>query len=232
MDPTTVSLPFAIAAAGWLLATPLLARAVRVAPWRRVTEGAAVHVWYGGIFCVIVLWSIRATIGDGFTFHLLGVTAFTLAVGPALALAGAAVIVAIEIAVRDGIWMNAGLAFVTMAAIPVTATMLTLRFAERRLPANFFVYVFVGAFFGAWLSYGAAALAGAAVLALGTELPAATRIRGLRAVLSLSRVRRGDAHRDGDHPRRRVSPEVGGDVRRRAISEGPLTAPANVHFFA
>ena len=174
MDPTTASLPFAIAAAGWLAAAALLAGAVRAAPWRRVAEGAAVHVWYGGIFCLSVLWGIRATIGDSFTFHLLGITAFTLAVGPALALAGAAVAVAIEIAVRGGAWANAGVAFVTMAVIPVTATMLILRFAERRLPPNFFIYVFVGAFLGAWLSYGAAALAGAAILAFGTDLPAAT----------------------------------------------------------
>jgi uncharacterized membrane protein len=174
MDPTTASLPLAVIAAGWVLATPLLAHAVRVARWRRVAEGDAVHVWYGGIFCLIVLWSIRATIGDGFTFHLLGVAAFTLAVGPALALAGAALAVGIDVAVRGGIWVNAGVAFVTMAAIPVTVTMLVLRFSERRLPPNFFAYVFVGAFFGAWLSYGAAALAGAAVLALATEMPGAT----------------------------------------------------------
>jgi uncharacterized membrane protein len=174
MDPTTASLPFAIAAAGWLAAAPILGRAVRAAPWRRVAEGAAVHVWYGGIFCLVVLWGIRATVGQSFTIHLLGITAFTLAVGPALALAGAAIAVAIEIAVRGGEWMNAGVAFVTMAVIPVTATMTTLRFAERRLPPNFFIYVFVGAFLGAWLSYGVAALAGAAVLALGTNLPAAT----------------------------------------------------------
>lgn len=174
MDPTTASLPFAMVAAGWVLAAPLLGHAVRVARWRHVVEGDAVHVWYGGIFCLIVVGSIRATIGDDFTFHLLGVAAFTLAVGPALALAGAALAVAIEIAVRGGVWMNAGVAFVTMAAVPVTVTALVLRFAERRLPSNFFVYVFVVAFFGAWLSYAAAALAGAAVLALGTELPAAT----------------------------------------------------------
>lgn len=174
MDPTTVTLPYALAALGWVLAAPVLARAIHVAPWRRVAAGDAVHVWYGGTFCVIVLWSIRATIGDGFTFHLLGVAALTLAVGPALALAGTALAVAIEIAVRGGVWLNAGVAFVTMAAVPVAVTARVLRFAERRLPPNFFVYVFVGAFLGAWLSYGAAALAGATVLALGTAIPAAT----------------------------------------------------------
>ncbi|HYQ98616.1 MAG TPA: energy-coupling factor ABC transporter permease [Casimicrobiaceae bacterium] len=174
MDPTAATLPLALVAAGWILAAPLVAHAVRVAPWRRVIAGEAVHAWYGGIFCLIVLWSIQATIGDTFTFHLLGVSAFTLAVGPALALAGAALALALEIAVRGATWVNAGVAFVTMVAVPVAVTALVLRFAERRLPPNFFVFVFVGAFFGAWLSYGAAALAGAAVLALGAFPSAAT----------------------------------------------------------
>ncbi len=174
MDPTTVTLPLALAALGWVLAAPVLARAIHVAAWRRLAAGDAVHVWFGGIFGVIVLWSIRATIGDGFTFHLLGVAALALAVGPALALAGAALALAIEIAVRGGIWANAGIAFVTMAVVPVAVSTLVLRFAERRLPPNFFIYVFVGTFLGAWLSYGAAALGGAAVLALGTAIPAST----------------------------------------------------------
>jgi len=174
MDPTTATLPFAVAAAGWVLAAPIVAYAVRVAPWRRVTDAETAHVWYGGIFCLIVLWSIRATIGDGFTFHLLGVSGLTLAVGPALALAGAALVLPIEIAVRGGTWQNGGIAFVTMAAVPVTVTTLLLRFAERRMAANLFVYLFVGAFFGAWLSYVVAALAGAAVLALGASPSAGT----------------------------------------------------------
>ncbi len=174
MDPTTATLPFAIVAAGWLLAAPVVAHAVRAAPWRRVTEGDTAHVWYGGIFCLIVLWSIRATIGDGFTFHLLGVSALTLAAGPMLALAGVALALPIEIAVRGGMWQNGGVAFVTMAAVPVTVTTLVLRFAERRLAANLFVYLFAGAFFGAWLAYGVAALAGAGVLALGAASSATT----------------------------------------------------------
>jgi len=172
MDPVAVTLPVAFALAGWLLAAALVARVVRGAPWHRVTEGAAVHVWYGGIFCLVVLWSIRATVGDGFTFHLLGVAAFALAVGPALALAGGALVVAIEIMVRGDPWLNAGLAFLTMVAVPISVVSLVLRFAERRLPPNLFIYVFVGAFFGAWASYGAAALTGATVLTLGAGRPA------------------------------------------------------------
>ena len=104
--------------------------------------------------------------GEGFTFHLLGVAASTLIAGPALALIGSAIVVTILMLVKGGVWPSAALAWCTMAALPVAVTWAMLRFAERRLPPNFFVYV---------LSSGSSArrcrcrrgLAGAVVLTLG-----------------------------------------------------------------
>jgi uncharacterized membrane protein len=172
MDLTAIPLPASWVAAAWALAVPMLAAALRVAPWSRFAASEPVHVWYGTIFCLVVLWSIQASVGDGFTFHLLGVAAFTLLAGAPLALAGTAVAVAVNLAVRNGLWGNAALVWLTMAAIPVGATWLVLRMAERALPANFFVYVFVVAFFGAALSLLAAGIAGAALLTLAAGWPA------------------------------------------------------------
>ena len=173
MDPIGVALPTAWTTAGWVLAVTVVARAARVAPWRRFSASEPSHVWYGGILFVLMLWSLQATVGDGFTFHLLGVAALTLVVGPALAIVGSALAVLLLLAVHGGLWSSAGVAFVTMAAVPVSVTWLVLRFAESRLPPNFFVYVFVVTFFGAGLAYGIAGVAGAAVLALGAGRPAA-----------------------------------------------------------
>jgi len=172
MDLTAVTLPAGWVAAAWAVALPVLLAAVRVAPWLRFRVSEPVHVWYGAIFCLVVLWSIQATVGEGFTFHLLGVAAFTLLVGPSLALAGTAIAVAVNVAVRDGLWANAALVWLTMAAIPVGATWLVLRLAERVLPANFFVYIFVATFFGPALSLVAAGIAGAAMLTLAAGWPA------------------------------------------------------------
>ena len=66
----------------------MLARALARAPWPRFADSEQVHVWYGTLFALILLWSIQATVGEGFTFHLLGVAALTLIAGPALALSG------------------------------------------------------------------------------------------------------------------------------------------------
>jgi uncharacterized membrane protein len=172
MDLTAVTLPTAWIAAGWAFAVPLLTAAMRFAPWQRFAASEPVHVWYGAIFGVVALWSIQATVGDGFTFHLLGVAAFALLVGAPLALAGTAIAAVVNVAVRDGIWVNAALAWLTMAAIPIGATWLVLRLAERALPPHFFVYIFVVTFFGGALSLVAAGVAGAALLTLAAGLPA------------------------------------------------------------
>lgn len=172
MDVLALPLPAGWAIGGWIAAAVLVAPAAWTAPWSRFRDNEFVHVWYGGIFFVVVLWSIQATVGAGFTFHLLGVAALTLSMGPALALVGTAIAIGVAIAVRDGLWANAGIGCVTMAALPMASTWLVLRAAERFLPPNFFVYVFFGAFLGGALSLAGAGLAGTAVMTLAAGVPA------------------------------------------------------------
>jgi uncharacterized membrane protein len=173
MDLTPVSFPAAWVVAGWAAALLLVAWAARRAPWSRLSANEPVHVFYGTIFSLVVLWNLQATVGEGFTFHLLGVGAFTLLAGPWLALVGGAVAMAVQIVVRGGEWASAGIAYVTMVAVPAATIWGVLRFSERWLPPNFFIYVFVATFFGAALSLGAAGLAGAAALTLGAGRDAA-----------------------------------------------------------
>jgi uncharacterized membrane protein len=168
MDLLAVALPRAWVAAGWILALTTFVWAARAAPWPRFSESEQAHVWYGSVFCVVALWSLQATVGEGFTFHLLGIAAFALMVGAPLALIGAALAVAALLAVHGGDWTNAGIAFTTMGVVPVVLITGVLRAAERLLPPNFFVYVFVVTFFGAWLAYGASALAALTLLALAS----------------------------------------------------------------
>jgi uncharacterized membrane protein len=172
MDLTAVSLSPAWTVAGWALGVPILLWALRTAPWTGLADGQLFHVFGGAIVCEIVLWTLKATIGGAFTFHLLGVTGFTLAAGPQLALIGSAIAVPLQIAVHGGTWQSAGIGFVTMAAIPVAVAWTVHRSAQRWLPPNFFVYVFAGAFFGAAAALGAGSLVAAVALVFGAGLPA------------------------------------------------------------
>jgi uncharacterized membrane protein len=174
MDLTAVALRHDWLALGWGAALPVLVWAFVSAPWRRLAAGPLLHVLAGGVVCQVVLWTIRATIADVFTFHLLGVTGLALAVGPRAALAGTALAVALHIGVHGGHWANAGIAFVTMAAIPVATGWTVHVLGQRFLPPNLFVYVFVGAFFGAGLALIVGGLAAACALAFGGGVPADT----------------------------------------------------------
>ena len=175
MDLTAASLSPAWTVAGWAVGVPILLWALRAAPWTDLAHGQLVHIFGAAIVCEIVLWTLKATIGGAFTFHLLGVTGFTLAAGPQLALVGSAIAVPLQIAVHGGHWENAGIGFVTMAGIPVAVAWTVHVLAQRLLPPNFFIYIFVGAFFGAAAALGAGGLAGACALAFGAGL-AASRV--------------------------------------------------------
>jgi uncharacterized membrane protein len=173
MDVTAIPLPPSWIAASWIASVPLVGWAVGSAPWRRLFDGPSVHVWCAGIVAAIVLWMLRATVGEGFTFHLLGAAAITLVVGAPLALIGGAVVVIGAILVSGGLWQNAAVAFITLAALPVAVTTLVLRASQYLLPPNFFVYIFVAGYFGAGLSLAAGGLVGAIALWLGGGRPAA-----------------------------------------------------------
>ena len=134
MDLSAVPLPLGWSLSGLVLAAALLAVALRRAPWDRFASSEITHVFYGGIFVMVVLWSLRATVGEGFAFHLLGVGAFTLLAGPTLALVGTAVATAVTTAIGGGLWINSGLTFLTLGAGPVAVVWLTWRAAERLLP--------------------------------------------------------------------------------------------------
>lgn len=173
MDLISVAFPPAWRWGAFALLLPLLAWALAAAPWRRFEASEPVHVWYGAIFGVTLLWSIKASIGSAFSLHLLGVSVLTLLVGARLALPGAAAVVAIVTLLGDGLWGNYALNVIAMGAVPVLITTAILKLAERYLPPNPFVYLFVVAFFGSGLSMLGAGLFASAAVVIGAGQPGA-----------------------------------------------------------
>jgi len=141
--------------------------AASTAPWGRFRASEPVHLWFGTILCLTLLWGIKASIPSGVGFHLLGVSLFTLSAGPQLALIGSALSVAIATAWRDGWWTNVALNTLIMGAVPVFVTTGLLHTAVQWLPPNFFIYVFVVAFFGSGVAMIGSGLFGAAAAILG-----------------------------------------------------------------
>lgn len=143
--------------APWLWAALILGAIITVgavvrAPWGRLKASGQLHVWLGSCVAVMVTWSIHPVALAGLDFHFLGAALFALMFGPALAIAGFAVALAGLVAWGRLTIDAAPFDFLLLAVLPIGISVLVLRVVERVLPRNFFIYVFVVAFFGAGLS--------------------------------------------------------------------------------
>ncbi len=164
---------FLVAHLVWLA---VLGIAVFAAPWSRMRNNEASHVWLGAIVAVSLLWSIGAEV-QGLRLHLLGATILTLLFDWPLALVALAAAAAAATAIGPSGWQTYSLHALVAGALPVASSRAVLRLAERLLPRHLFVYLFVAAFFSgglAMLASGCAAmlLQAAAGVRIGDDAPA------------------------------------------------------------
>ncbi len=124
--------------------------ALRYAPWRRLTEQRLLHVVFGTVVALIVLWHMRGQIQPGLSFHLLGVTVITLMFGWSFAIliAGLALI-AVSLNAGYG-WQGYVVSYLTVVLVPISLSHLALILVRSYLPKHFFVYVLGNGFFTAW----------------------------------------------------------------------------------
>ena len=159
--PDTIFSPFWMLAGNALFAGIVLA-ALRAAPRSRLRQDGQLSVWLGTIVVLVLVWSMRAGVMPGQVLHLLGATLVTLMFGPCLGVLALTIVAAAvnlnvlwqggELAHWAQHWQAFGLNGLVTVAFPVMVAELVRRSAERWLPANFFVYVFVVVFFGAGLT--------------------------------------------------------------------------------
>lgn len=147
-----------------LIYIPVLALALYLLPRRRLRDNGFTHVYFAACVAMLLLWSIKAGIHPALNFHLLGVTVLTLMVGWAYAFIGVSL-------VALGTTLNGNAGFETfalnvllMGLLPIMFTQLLLDLARRRLPHNFFIYVYINAFLAGGLSIVLAALSGTLLL--------------------------------------------------------------------
>lgn len=137
--------------------------ALRRAPLARLWNNEFTHVYFGACVVLLLLWNTRVGVLPALNFHLLGVTAITLMFGWAFAVFGVLVVTVGSIISQHGHWASIGLNALLMGCVPVLVSELLLREAQRRLPHNFFVYVYINGFLAAGLSILAACVLGALV---------------------------------------------------------------------
>ncbi len=166
-----MNLPAELFSTGWhwmaaLISLLAIAHLIHSVNWKALAGSARFNLLFGFAVSLTVAWSLKAGVLPGLNLHLLGAMAATLALGPRLA------IVALALALT-GITLNGELDFaswpvnfVLMCLCPVLFAQSFTRITERFLPAHFFVFIFVVAFFGSALTIVASGVLASATLAV------------------------------------------------------------------
>jgi len=173
MNLLYVEVPGALALWAWLALGVIGLAAARRARWEHLAACNLTRVWHAAIIAVVLLWSLKASLADGFTFHLLGMAGIALALGTSLALLSAAVAMFVVAVMQQAAVSQVGIAWLTLGLVPIFTIDVVRRLSERYLPPNLFVYVFVVAFAGTAVSVLTAMVTSIVTWSLVSERPLA-----------------------------------------------------------
>lgn len=165
-----MSLTEGLISGGWLWAAGVLMGlvlllAVRLAPWSvLLQERRLQHLLFGATVCLMLMWTMRAGLSPGLSIHFLGVTTLTLMFGWDLAiLSGTLAMLGMTLIGQES-WDTLSVNILCSVIVPALASLGVLRLVEARLPRNFFVYLFLCAFFGAGVATAVAGMVMALLL--------------------------------------------------------------------
>jgi len=167
---------FVLWVTNFLFACILIFVAMRVEFRQLLDNRPGQHVYFGAMVMLLLLWGIKAGISPGLGFHHLGATLFTLMFGWPLAIFGLAMIMFVSVLLQHNELIGLGVNGCLSIAIPVLTSYLVLKLSQRYLPDNFFIYIFVVAFFGAGIAVAASRLSSIALLSLVNAYPDAKLI--------------------------------------------------------
>ncbi len=151
------------------VALALFALACARAPWRTWLIGHPdrQHVWLGSLVVLLLLCTVRTDFTHGMLPQLFFVPTITLMHGWMLAVVGIGIVLAAN-CVQQGDWSTWPAQFLCDAAVPAVFIHWLHYFVARRLPRNYWVFIFVTVFAG---TIAAVALSSLARLAVAESPP-------------------------------------------------------------
>ena len=160
----------------WLLNASFVLFLLYAASKKFLEDGPGQHVYFGAMVMLFLLWGVKAGVSPGLGFHHLGATLFTLMFGWPLAIIGLSIIMLASVLLQHNELVSLGANGVLSIIIPVMISYGVLKLSQRLLPDNFFIYIFVVAFFGAGIAVAASRLVSIVLLALVDAYPLAKLI--------------------------------------------------------
>jgi uncharacterized membrane protein len=144
----------------------MLTIALLTAPWSKLADNEASHVYFAAVAVVCLLWTLHAGIAPGHNYHLLGVTSLCLMFDWQFALLAVSLALLVTTWQGPAGWEAYAMNALVMGALPVLCTRVLLYAGQRWLTHNFFIYIFVNAFFAGAVSILLCGLAATVILAL------------------------------------------------------------------
>jgi len=146
--------------------------AARFAPWKALfNRQESQHVFLGAVVILLTIWGIKAGISPGLGFHHLGATVFTLMFGWSLAIVGLTVTMIASLLLQASDWASLGINGLISIVIPIAASYSILKLSQKWLPDNFFIYIFICAFFGAGVAIAISRLSAIILLSVINAYP-------------------------------------------------------------
>ena len=146
--------------------------AIRLAPWSiLLKQQERQHVFLGAVVILLTIWGIKAGISPGLGFHHLGATLFTLMFGGSLAIVGLTLTMIASLLLQASDWASLGINGLLSIVIPIFISYSILKLSQKYLPDNFFIYIFICAFFGAGIAIAASRLSAITLLSLINAYP-------------------------------------------------------------
>jgi uncharacterized membrane protein len=131
-----------------LVAVILVGIAAYRAPWFHLKETESLNILLAVTVGIMVVWTLRAGFSPGLDIHLVG--AITLILVAHTIYAGSS-------------WLALPVNAVLVGALPSLVTRAIFHVSDSRLPNNFFIYIFICAFFGAAVAVATVVFATSAV---------------------------------------------------------------------
>ena len=130
----------------------LLGWALYSAPWYKIRNRENLHVFLGTTVALLVIWSLKAGIKPGMSFHLLGATLLMLMFGWQFALFSISLVLLGQALYGNIEWFGFSLNALLMGGVPVLFSYAVFRLSLLFLPRHFFIYTLFNGFFCAGLT--------------------------------------------------------------------------------
>ena len=143
----------------------VLGWALYSAPWYKLRNRENFNVFLGTTVALLLIWTMKAGIKPGMSFHLLGATLLMLMFGWQFALFSISLELVGQAIYGNIEWFSFSLNALLMGAIPVLFSFAVFRLSLLFLPKHFFIYTLFNAFFCAGLTMGITMLLASLLLA-------------------------------------------------------------------